>query len=121
MGSLTWNETPYFRGNLNYSATIKDSAKYNSRFLFHWLSANQGVIAGLCTYDGIPALNKGNLEKLLIPLVPYPLQLEITEQLDTFSALAESINLGLPAELSTRRKQYEYYRDKLLTFKELAS
>ena len=41
--------------------------------------------------------------------------------LDRFDALVNDISCGLPAEIDARRKQYEYYRDKLLTFKERAS
>jgi type I restriction enzyme S subunit len=45
-------------------------------------------------------------------------QVEIVEKLDTFSKLNGDIKDGLPAEISMREKQYDYYRDKLLTFKE---
>jgi type I restriction enzyme S subunit len=47
------------------------------------------------------------------------IQQEIVDILDKFWALVNDISIGLPAELAARRKQYEYYRDKLLTFKEL--
>lgn len=40
------------------------------------------------------------------------------ELLDRFDSLVNDISIGLPAELAARRKQYEYYRDRLLTFKE---
>jgi type I restriction enzyme, S subunit len=45
-------------------------------------------------------------------------QIEIAAILDKFDALVNDISVGLPAELNARRKQYEYYRGKLLTFKE---
>ena len=48
-------------------------------------------------------------------------QLDIVEILDKFDALVNDLSVGLPAELAARRKQYEYYRDKLLTFDELPS
>jgi len=44
----------------------------------------------------------------------------IVSILDNFDALVNDISVGLPAELAARRKQYEYYRDRLLTFKEAA-
>ena len=47
-------------------------------------------------------------------------QERIVEILDTFDALVNDLSIGLPAELAARRKQYEYYRDKLLTFEEAA-
>lgn len=46
-------------------------------------------------------------------------QRRIVEVLQKFDALVNDLSVGLPAELAARRKQYEYYRDKLLTFKEL--
>ena len=47
------------------------------------------------------------------------LQANIAAALDHFDTLVNDISVGLPAELAARRQQYEYYRDKLLTFKEL--
>ena len=61
-------------------------------------------------------LNK--LEKLLVPLPPLDEQRRISAILDKFDSLCNSITSGIPAEINARRKQYEYYRDKLLTFKQ---
>ena len=47
-------------------------------------------------------------------------QIRIMSILDRFDAIANDISIGLPAEIAARQKQYEYYRDKLLTFKPLA-
>ena len=46
-------------------------------------------------------------------------QERIVEVLDNFEAICTDLNIGLPAEIEARQKQYEYYRDKLLSFKEL--
>ena len=54
-----------------------------------------------------------------IPLPPLEIQREIVSILDKLDALVNDITIGLPAEIAARRKQYEYYRNKLLTFKEL--
>ena len=48
-------------------------------------------------------------------------QRRIVAILDNFDALVNDLSVGLPAELAARRKQYEYYRDRLLTFEEAAS
>ncbi|MFH0225521.1 restriction endonuclease subunit S [Vibrio furnissii] len=121
VGSITWQEGKYFRGNLNYSVTIKDSANLEVRYLYHLLHQMQSAIQSLCTFDGIPALNAGSLKGLEIP-IPCPdnpekslaIQAEIVRILDAFTAMTAE----LTAELSMRKKQYNYYRDQLLSFEE---
>lgn len=54
-----------------------------------------------------------------IPLPDYDIQLRIVEVLDNFESICNDLNIGLPAEIEARQKQYEYYRDLLLTFNEL--
>ena len=61
----------------------------------------------------------GKMGKILVPVPPLAEQQRIVDILDRFDALCNSITSGLPAEIEARKKQYEYYRDKLLTFKEL--
>ena len=58
-----------------------------------------------------------NMAKFKIPLPPLSEQERIVSILDKFEALVNDISEGLPAELKARRQQYEYYRDKLLSFK----
>ena len=121
VGSITWQEGKYFRGNLNYSVTIKDSANLEVRYLYHLLHQMQSAIQSLCTFDGIPALNAGSLKGLEIP-IPCPndpkksleIQAEIVRILNAFTAMTAE----LTAELNLRKKQYNYYRDQLLSFEE---
>ena len=61
------------------------------------------------------------VSEIEIPLPPLNEQKRIVEILDRFEALCNDISAGLPAEIEARQKQYEYYRDKLLTFAELSS
>jgi type I restriction enzyme S subunit len=67
-----------------------------------------------------PGLAVGNIEILTIPVPPLAEQERIVAILDRFDALTADITSGLPAEIAARQKQYEYYRDKLLTFKEVS-
>ena len=60
------------------------------------------------------------LKRLSIPIPPLDEQERIVAILDRFDALVNDLSIGLPAELTARRKQYEYYRDRLLTFEEAA-
>ncbi len=59
------------------------------------------------------------LSKIMVPILPIEEQEKIVSILDRFDKLCNDITEGLPAEIEARRKQYEYYRDKLLNFKEL--
>jgi type I restriction enzyme S subunit len=64
-------------------------------------------------------INLGEIGKVKIPIPPLEEQERIVAILDKFDALVNDISVGLPAEIEARRKQYEYYREKLLTFPEL--
>ena len=66
-------------------------------------------------------VTRRDLAAVQIPIPPLNEQERIVTTLDKFDSLVNDINIGLPAELNARRKQYEYYRDRLLTFKELPS
>ncbi|MBC7084967.1 MAG: restriction endonuclease subunit S [Methanomethylovorans sp.] len=66
--------------------------------------------------SGIPQLTVPMLAKYKIPVPPLEEQERIVAILDRFDALCNDLTSGLPAEIEARRKQYEYYRDKLLTF-----
>jgi type I restriction enzyme S subunit len=116
VGSITWRSGKYFRGNLNYSVTIKHDKELRTRYIYHVLQKMQLEIQSLCTYDGIPALNAGNLKELKIPVPRLADQVRIEAMLDKFDALTSSISEGLPREIELRQKQYEYYRDQLLNF-----
>ncbi len=67
-----------------------------------------------------PGLAVGRLGKLSVPVPPLEEQVRIASILDKFDALVNDLSSGLPAEIAARRQQYEYYRDKLLTFQEIA-
>ena len=61
-------------------------------------------------------IKASDLAKIEIPIPPLSEQRRIVSILDQFETLVNDLSIGLPAELEARRKQYEYYRDKLLTF-----
>ena len=61
-------------------------------------------------------VSRENLQRIQIPLPPLDEQERIVTILDRFDALTTSLTNGIPAEINARQKQYEYYRNKLLTF-----
>lgn len=96
------------------------SEKINSRFLFHILAGNlfSEFLAKKLNVSTINNLNSALIKNFQIPLPPLPIQQEIVRILDTFTNFTAELTDKLNAELTARRKQYEYYRDELLTFGE---
>lgn len=95
----------------------------NNRFYYYWLKSKfgQNAMKSIISKSAMPKFNKTNFRKILVPVPPIEEQERIVNILDRFDALTNDINKGLPAEIEARRKQYEYYRDKLLNFKELVN
>lgn len=92
------------------------SEKINSRFLFHILAGNlfSEFLAKKLNVSTINNLNSALIKNFQIPLPPLPIQQEIVRILDTFTNFTAELTDKLNAELTARRKQYEYYRDELL-------
>jgi len=115
------NDEPAVYASFLIKITL-DQNKILNRFYWHftrtelyWAQANKLVSTG-----GQPQFNTGAISRVVVPVPPIKVQNRIVELLDRFDVLCNDISIGLPAEIEARRKQYEYYRDKLLTFKELA-
>ena len=66
-----------------------------------------------------PGLAVSKLGTIEAPIPLMEKQIQIAKILDRFDALCNDLSTGLPAEIESRQKQYEYYRDKLLNLKEL--
>lgn len=84
----------------------------------HFLKYAVDMIKFQVPTTGIPQLTAPMVAKYRIPLPPLEVQQEIVRVLDSFTELTAELNKKLEEEIIARRKQYEYYRDKLLTFKE---
>lgn len=89
--------------------------------MYHLLSSKRMYNKMLSSASGgtVPDLPHSSFYKISAPVPPIEEQKRIVSILDKFDALVNDISIGLPAELSARRQQYEYYRGKLLDFKEL--
>jgi len=99
-----------------HAVVVNVKAGVHLDWLFHMLvhmNLNQ-----YASKSAQPGLAVGNIEKLVIPLPLLAEQERIASILDKFDALTTDISIGLPAEIEARRKQYEYYRDRLLRFEE---
>ena len=103
----------------NRIATSNDIKKLNNKYLFYWMQTQSERIDKFYRGSGIQHPNMRNVLTLEIELPSIDEQKRIVSILDKFEKLCNDISEGLPAEIEARQKQYEYYRDKLLTFKEL--
>ena len=93
----------------------------NSKFLAYYFQteAFHSQKRKLATGTKVMDVTATKLEEILVPLPPLEEQQRIVDILDRFDKLCNDISEGLPAEIEARQKQYEYYREKLLSFKKL--
>lgn len=87
-------------------------------YYFHTIKGFKSLTPAI-TGGTIKHVLAGKVGKIKVPVPSLEQQQRIVDILDRFDALCNDISDGLPAEIEARQKQYEYYRDKLLTFKEL--
>lgn len=102
-------------------AALRVNDNNSSRYLFHLLQSTsvQNMVKSKASHGSQPNLGMRVLEQFEVSIPPLDVQIKIAEVLDNFDAICSDLNSGLPAEIEARQKQYEYYRDKLLTFKQL--
>ena len=114
------DDTPAVYASFLIKICLDNSIMLN-RFYWHfaqsylyWNQASKLVSGG-----GQPQFNSGAIGQMLVPVPSLEEQHRILSILDRFNAVRNDLTSGLSAEIEARRKQYEYYRDKLLNFKEL--
>ncbi|MDE7122248.1 MAG: restriction endonuclease subunit S [Oscillospiraceae bacterium] len=95
------------------------SEKILNKYIYYILLSKSDFIKSKVRKASIPRLARSVIEKLLIPVPPIKEQERIVAILDRFDRLCNDLTNGLPAEITARQKQYEYYRDRLLNFKKL--
>ena len=87
------------------------------KYLYHYFVATFPKYIGQQMYQGsVPSIRRPMLNKFQVAIPSLDVQSRIVNVLDNFDAICTDLSSGLPAEIEARQKQYEYYRDKLLTF-----
>lgn len=91
------------------------------KWLYYQVSLNEfySYVEQKQTGAAYPSISDMDVKKYKIPVPPLEEQERIVKILDRFEALCNDISVGLPAEIKARQQQYEYYRNKLLTFDEV--
>ncbi len=102
-------------------AVLKFKEKKSLDFVMHFLmsASGQKLLLNGVKSGSHKNLTIADLKKITIPIPPLEIQQEIVKILDQFLALTTDLLAGIPAEIEARKKQYEYYREKLLAFKPL--
>lgn len=100
--------------------SIIGKSKLNTKFLYYFINSNKNELKKKSNGSTFESINTDDIKSFKIPLPPLSEQERIVSILDKFDSLCNDITKGLPAEIEARKKQYEYYRDKLLTFKDIS-
>ena len=98
---------------------VVDPARASAGYLEYLLQSLRSSLVAEGKGSAQANINLATFEEMRFPFPDLEEQERIAGMLDKFDALVNDLSTGLPAELAARRKQYEYYRDKLLTFEEL--
>ncbi|WP_100965890.1 restriction endonuclease subunit S [Helicobacter pylori] len=109
-----WVDFPFKVKSSAMKILLPKNPTINIRFIFFYMQTIPYNISGEHTRQWI-----SRYSQITIPIPPLEIQQEIVKILDQFSALTTDLLAGIPAEIEARKKQYEYYREKLLTFKPL--
>ena len=112
-GFINYMPSKFWAGGLCYPYRSKAEEVLTTKFIFYYLKSQEDTIRDtLVTRGSIPAINKQDVDQISIPIPPLAVQAEIVNLLDKFTQLSAE----LKAELKLRRKQYDYYRNHLLSF-----
>lgn len=88
----------------------------NLRYIYHYLKYNKNHFQNIANNMQMPQISSSDTENYLIPIPKIEIQSRIVQVLDNFDTVCNDLNIGLPKEIELRQKQYEFFRDKLLTF-----
>ena len=114
-GQIGFSTKPYWAADDCFSIVCPNSL--NSKFVYYSMLNKNNYFISRVRKASIPRLSRSSVESFEIAIPPLEEQKRIVSILDRFEALTTDLQSGLPAEIEARRKQYEYYREKLLTFK----
>ena len=118
-GDVGFSESDYWAADDCLS--ILSSELVNSRYVYHYLMTQRQFLKARVRRAGVPRLSRSVIDNIIINLPSIEEQERIVSILDRFEKLTNDITEGLPAEIKARQQQYEYYRNKLLTFKQKIS
>ena len=111
-----WDEPIFITDGFGYEAKKEFAIP---KYLYYALKNKETKLNGMKRGAGVPHVSGERLGEINLPVPPIEEQKRVVSTLDRFDAICNDLTSGLPAEIEARQKQYEYYRDRLLSFKEL--
>lgn len=115
-GFVSYISERFYLNDKCFSIIPKKDNVLIPRFLYYGLKSQEDNISTLQSQGGVPTINTAKLGNVRLPLPPLPVQKEIVRILDKFTTLEAELEAELKAELDCRKRQYEYYRNQLLSF-----
>ena len=116
-GHVSYIDCDFFAGSLCYPFRSYNEEEVLTKYLYHYLKNKENFIRNnIVNFGSIPALNKKDLDNVDVYIPDISVQKNIVYILDNFDDICTNLNIGLPKEIDLRKKQYEYYRNLLLTF-----
>ena len=109
-----WNQPIFVTDGFGYENI---DGLTTTKYLYYILKNMESTLNAMKRGAGVPHVSGEALSQIMLPVPLITEQNRIVSILDSFDSLCNDLAQGLPAEISARQKQYEYYRDKLLTFK----
>ena len=113
-GRVAMNSIPLTTNQHCCSISV-DERIVNYKYLYYWLVNQNRQILSL-KQGARGDINMSMIKSLKIPVPSLEIQSRIVQVLDNFDTVCNDLNIGLPKEIELRQKQYEYFREKLLTF-----
>ena len=120
IGFVGYQKNNFWLGPLCYRIKSNDTDVVLNKFIYFYLKCFPELILQYKKEGGTPSVNASDLVNIPIIIPDIKEQKRIISVLSHFETICTDISTGLPAEIEARHKQYEYYRDKLLTFTQLA-
>ena len=111
-----WDEPIFITDGFGYEAKKEVAI---TKYLYYVLKNKETELNSMKRGAGVPHVSGERLGEINLPVPPIEEQKRVASILDRFDSICNDLTSGLPAEIEARQKQYEYYRDKLLNFKEL--
>lgn len=115
-GDIGYSSVPFWAAD--DCLCVRATEILNNKYIYYVLKTKQNLLYSKVRKGAVPRLSRKVVEQIIIPIPPLMEQERIVSILDEFNKLTNEISDSLQAEITARKKQYEYYRNKLLTFKE---